>query len=135
VEQSQEVRPEDMISSKFDEMDEIEYNSAFGHEDMLKIRMYQDEIRYSSQTAAQIAAARREMSTIKEPRPISVIDYNEYRKLEDKKDRILLKKTLYEHKQTGDQKQVGLLNTELDRMHGDKEVLNRKLDQLRETLD
>ena len=31
-------------------------------------------------------------------RTVSVIDYQEYRKLEDKRDRIMLKKTLYERK-------------------------------------
>ena len=46
-------------------------------------------------------------------RPISVIDYNEYRKLEDKRDRILLKKTLYERKKDNDERQVRLLNEEL----------------------
>ena len=48
-------------------------------------------------------------------RPISVIDYNEFRKLEDKKDRILLKKLLYERKKNHDETQVGLLSDELDK--------------------
>ena len=71
---------------------------------MLKMRMYQEEQRYSSQQAAQIAAARRDLSIMNERRPVSVIDYNEFRKLEDKRDRILLKKTLYERKKVNDEK-------------------------------
>jgi len=47
-------------------------------------------------------------------RPVSVIDYNEFRKLEDKRDKILLKKTLYERKKVNDESQVKLLNNELD---------------------
>ena len=37
-------------------------------------------------------------------RPVSVIDYNEFRKLEDKRDRIQLKKVLYERKKVNDEK-------------------------------
>ena len=47
-------------------------------------------------------------------RPVSVIDYNEYRKLEDKRDRIQLKKVLYDRKKVNDENQVDILNNELD---------------------
>ena len=60
-------------------------------------------------------------------RPISVIDYNEYRKLEDKRDRILLKKTLYERKKDNDERQVRLLNEELTQQHDERERVNRRL--------
>ena len=36
-------------------------------------------------------------------RPVNVLDYNEYRKLEEKRDRILLKKTLYDKKKQNDE--------------------------------
>ena len=36
-------------------------------------------------------------------RTVSVIDYQEYRKLEDKRDRINLKKTLYDRKKVTDE--------------------------------
>ena len=78
------------------------------------MRMYQEEMRYSSQQAAQIAAARKDLSMMNNTRPVSVIDYNEFRKLEDKRDKILLKKTLYERKKVNDESQVKLLNNELD---------------------
>ena len=47
-------------------------------------------------------------------RAVSVIDYQEYRKLEDKRDRIMLKKGLYERKKGVDEDQVVLLNEELN---------------------
>jgi len=58
-------------------------------------------------------------------RPISVIDYNEFRKLEDKRDRIMLKKMLYERKKNNDESQVHLLNDELKQQHAEKERINR----------
>ena len=68
-------------------------------------------------------------------RPVSVIDYNEYRKLEDKRDRIQLKKVLYERKKVNDEKQVGLLNQELDEQYQEKEKLRKKLQLLTDRLN
>ena len=51
---------------------------------------------------------------MKGPRTVSAIDYNEYRKLEDKRDRIMLKKTLYERKKVNDEAEVVKLNGELN---------------------
>ena len=48
-------------------------------------------------------------------RVVSVTDWQEYRKLEDKRDRIMLKKTLYERKKVNDESQVVLLNEELNK--------------------
>ena len=45
-------------------------------------------------------------------RPVSVFDYNEYRKLEDKKDRIALKKELYERKKAADEIRIRQLRGE-----------------------
>lgn len=45
-------------------------------------------------------------------RPVSVFDYNEYRKLEDKKDRIALKKELYERKKAADEIRIRQLKGE-----------------------
>jgi hypothetical protein len=60
-------------------------------------------------------------------RIVSVIDYQEYRKLEDKKDRVMLKKTLYEKKKVNDESQVVLLNSELNKYQKEKESLNKQL--------
>ena len=68
-------------------------------------------------------------------RPVSVIDYNEFRKLEDKRDRIQLKKVLYERKKVNDEKQVGLLNQELDEQYQEKEKLRKKLQLLSDRLN
>lgn len=38
-----------------------------------------------------------------EGRVVSVTDFQEFRKLEDKRDRIMLKKTLYERKKVSDE--------------------------------
>jgi hypothetical protein len=64
-----------------------------------------------------------------------VIDYNEYRKLEDKRDKILLKKHLYERKKYTDEGQVRLLNEDLDGQHAEKDHLNRRLQMLRDQLE
>ena len=64
-----------------------------------------------------------------------MIDYNEYRKLEDKRDRILLKKTLYERKKDNDERQVRLLNEELTQQHDERERVNRRLQVLRDQLE
>ena len=56
---------------------------------------------------------KRNASQLTGGRAVSVIDYQEYRKLEDKRDRIMLKKSLYERKKVNDESQVVLLNEEL----------------------
>ena len=67
-------------------------------------------------------------------RTVSVIDYQEYRKLEDKRDRIMLKKTLYERKKVGDEDQVVLLNDELNKYQNHKKGLNSRLNNLKKQL-
>lgn len=47
------------------------------------------------------------------PRPVSVIDYNEYRKLEDKRERIILKRKLYDNKKANDLNLVTDLDSKL----------------------
>ena len=68
-------------------------------------------------------------------RPVDVHDYNEYRKLEDKRDRIMLKKTLYEKKKVNDESQIALLNDELNNYQSEKAGLNKKLRLLRQQLE
>ena len=64
-------------------------------------------------------------------RPVNVLDYNEYRKLEEKRDRILLKKTLYDQKKVNDEDQVALLNEELSGQKKTKDGLNNKVSGLK----
>jgi len=64
-------------------------------------------------------------------RAVSVIDYQEYRKLEDKRDRIMLKKTLYERKKVSDETQVVILNEELNQYQRNKDELSNRLSALR----
>lgn len=69
------------------------------------------------------------------PRPVSVIDYNQYRKLEDKRERIILKRKLYDHKKGDDLKNV----TELDEKHNlklqENEDLKKWVMKLRDDLN
>lgn len=84
-----------------------------GHNDLLKLKMYQVEQRYSSQQGRG-KAHMRNTSHLTEGRPAKVIDKGEFHKLEDKRDRIMLKKNLYERKKVTDEAQVVLLNEELN---------------------
>ena len=59
-------------------------------------------------------ANKRDESMKKNPRAVSVIDYQEYRKLEEKQNRIMLKRELYNRKKVNDENQVVLLNEELN---------------------
>jgi predicted nucleic acid-binding Zn-ribbon protein len=68
-------------------------------------------------------------------RAVSVIDYQEYRKLEDKRDRIMLKKTLYERKKVSDETQVVILNEELNQYQRNKDELTNRLSALRKQLN
>ena len=61
-------------------------------------------------------------------------DFHEYRKLEDKRDRIMLKKTLYERKKVNDESQVVLLNEELNKYQRKKDELNTMIPQLKKQL-
>lgn len=67
-------------------------------------------------------------------RPVSVIDYNQFRKLEDKKDRIVLKKDLYDRKKSNDERRVGGLEDELQEQLLLKEQLTNKLANMRKHL-
>ena len=72
------------------------------------MKMYQLEQRYRSLDDLRGNRAQ-------DGRVVSVTDWQEYRKLEDKRDRIMLKKTLYERKKVNDESQVVLLNEELNK--------------------
>jgi hypothetical protein len=80
----------------------VEVNSAMDYDEKQKIKMYQLEWQFNSESNKD----RENVSPAKvwrdKVRPVSVFDYNEYRKLEDKKDRIALKKELYERKKDAD---------------------------------
>ena len=106
-----------------------------GYDDVANMKMYQVEQRYSSQQVEQMGRLRM-YDQIKShaDRPINVLDYNEYRKLEEKRDRILLKKTLYEQKKINDESQVALLNDELASQKEAKEGLNSKVSGLKRQL-
>ena len=54
--------------------------------------------------------------------------------MQDKRDRIMLKKTLYEKKKIGDEEQVVLLNDELNKYQNHKKGLNSKLATLKKQL-
>ena len=85
----------------------VEIQSATMFYDLGKRPLYQNEGRYRSlddKTDQQREAAAKRPSLYPGigPRPMSVIDYNAYRKLEEKKERIILKKKLYDHKRETD---------------------------------
>jgi len=83
-----------------------------GFEDKQRTRMYQLEWQFNSETnkdQENISPAKVWRDKV---RPVSVFDYNEYRKLEDKKDRIALKKDLYERKKAADESRIKFLNGE-----------------------
>ena len=85
-----------------------------GFEDKQRTRMYQLEWQFNSETnkdQENISPAKVWRDKV---RPVSVFDYNEYRKLEDKKDRIALKKDLYERKKAADESRIKFLNGERD---------------------
>ena len=76
----------------------VEVRSAYGAEDIAKMKMYQLEQRDEGMEGQMVRKG-----SYNDPRVVSVIDYQEYRKLEDKRDRIMLKKTLYERKKVIDE--------------------------------
>ena len=90
----------------------VEVNSAMDYDEKQKIKMYQLEWQFNSESNKD----RENVSPAKvwrdKVRPVSVFDYNEYRKLEDKKDRIALKKELYERKKDADQIRIKELRGE-----------------------
>jgi hypothetical protein len=59
------------------------------------------------------------------PRPVSVIDYNEYRKLEEKRERIILKRKLYNNKKSGDLANVNILDSKLDQKLQENDELKK----------
>jgi len=126
--------------------EELEVRSATAPEDLYRQRLYQLDQRYGSNQDASngrwhlldepASAFNKSNSqwTGNRDRTVSVIDYQEYRKLEDKRDRILLKKTLYERKKVGDEGQVVLLNDELNKYQKHKGGLNDRLSSLKKQL-
>lgn len=111
------------------EAEQISVHSACGHEDIAKMKMYQIEQRYRS-----LDDARGKKHRTQDGRVVSVTDYQEYRKLEDKRDRIMLKKTLYERKKVSDESQVVLLNEELNKYQRRKDELNNLIPTLKKQL-
>ena len=82
----------------------VDVHSAMGYDEIAKMNMYQIEQRYSSQQVEQMGRLRiYDQLRSQHDRPVNVLDYNEYRKLEEKRDRILLKKTLYDRKKVNDE--------------------------------
>ena len=82
----------------------VEVHSALAFDDMANMKMYQIEQRYSSQQVEQMNRLKiYDKLKASHERPVNVLDYNEYRKLEEKRDRILLKKTLYDQKKHNDE--------------------------------
>lgn len=113
--------------------DKLEVQSAKGHEDLAKLKMYQLEQRYGSQDGGAVFQKDKQLE-FQGPRTVSAIDYAEYRKLEDKRDRIMLKKTLYERKKVNDEGEVVKLNGELNLYQRQKEDLNGMLAALKKQL-
>lgn len=110
-------------------------HSALGYDDIANMKMYQIEQRYSSQQVEQMGRLRiYDKIKAQHDRPVNVLDYNEYRKLEEKRDRILLKKTLYDRKKVNDEQQVALLNEELESQKKTKDDLNHKVSGLQRQL-
>lgn len=125
----------DVASSVVDRPeDQLEVHSAFGHDDILKLKMYQVEQRYktSYRPDSKSDVHQRNNSQLNGGRAVSVIDYEEYRKLEDKRDRIMLKKNLYEQKKTNDESQVVLLNEELNQYQKVKDELEKQRKKLQD---
>ena len=124
----------------------MEVRSATAPEDLFKQKLYQMDQRYGSQknnldvSHGNIHILDNDFHrsgsqfTGNRDRTVSVIDYQEYRKLEDKRDRINLKKTLYEKKKVSDEKQVVLLNDELNKYQKHKKGLNDRLNELKEQI-
>lgn len=83
-----------------------------GYEDRQKMKMYQLEWQFNSETDKNQANVSPAKVWREKVRPVSVFDYNEYRKLEDKKDRIALKKELYERKKAADETRIKFLQGE-----------------------
>lgn len=83
-----------------------------GYEDRAKMKLYQLEWQFNSERNKDHENVSPAKVWRDKVRPVSVFDYNEYRKLEDKKDRIALKKDLYERKKAADETRIKFLNGE-----------------------
>ena len=84
----------------------MEVHSAHGNEDICKMKLYQLEQRANNVNKGDTVkqdAHKRDESWHMNPRAVSVIDYQEYRKLEEKQNRILLKRELYDRKKVNDE--------------------------------
>lgn len=93
------------------------------YEEKTKLDMYQLEWQFNSERnpdKEQVSPAKERRDNV---RPVSVFDYNEYRKLEDKRDRIVLKKDLYERKKENDFQKNGILSKEISEATGVKKSL------------
>ena len=93
------------------------------YEDKTKLDMYQLEWQFNSERnpdKEQVSPAKERRDNV---RQVSVFDYNEYRKLEDKRDRIVLKKDLYERKKENDFQKNGILSKEISEATGVKKSL------------
>lgn len=90
----------------------VEVNSAMDYDEKQKVKMYQLEWQFNSESNKDRENASPAKVWKDKVRPVSVFDYNEYRKLEDKKDRIALKKELYERKKAADEIRIRQLRGE-----------------------
>jgi len=132
--------------------DKVEMQSATGFDDLCKRPLYQIEgrdyhsvdpaalgdvsARQYSIPAEKVSAFHRKSSSVLglSPRPVSVIDYNEYRKLEDKRERIILKRKLYDNKKSTDLKSVTDLDGKLGNKLQENDNLKKWVMELRDNL-
>jgi hypothetical protein len=77
----------------------VEINSAMGYDDRQKVSLYQFEQQYNSERAGGSPVRQRKEGV----RPVSCLDYNELRKLEEKNANLKIKKELYERKKDKDE--------------------------------
>lgn len=103
------------------------------YEDKAKLDMYQLEWQFNSENKQDedlCSPAKVDRIARDNVRPVSVFDYNEYRKLEDKKDRIVLKKELYDIKKEYDVIRNEKLIQENSEANGIKKDLSLQIDDL-----
>ena len=110
----------------------VEVNSERGYEERQKVDMYQLE--YNSDGDHDEVAISPAKERKNQGRPVSVFDYNEYRKLEDKKDRIDLKRDLYRQKKSNDEARIAILEKELNSNSKAKDELWNHINQMKKQL-
>ena len=103
--------------------------SAQAYEEVAQLKMYQLEQRYGGENGSN-----NRLQDIHTPgshtRTVSVTDEKEYQKLQEKLERITLKKTLYDRKQLADEGMVVTLNEQLNLRAARRDELNGRLEAL-----